>query len=224
LAAILAAALISYTAFSQTEAAGTARESAAPGQTVSPGNSADAAAPAGETAARDASAASRVEEEALPNFFDDPAAGSSPAAARSPSAAPAIFRMVLVLALVAALIYLAVFFLRRLSRPQTEQNPHLKILASTHLGAGRYVHVVSVGGLAWLIGSGEGGVRHIADITDQEAVDAMRLDLSRQSAETPGGPFPSFRALLKKFSGPVSPAEQDRLEAMRRRRERFKRF
>ncbi|MDR2551760.1 MAG: flagellar biosynthetic protein FliO [Treponema sp.] len=133
--------------------------------------------------------------------------------------------MVLVLALVAAAVYLAVFFLRRLGKPQAEQNPHLRILASSHLGNGRYLHVVSVGRKAWLVGSGEGGVRHIADIADQEAVDVMELEASRKSAETAGlSPFSSFQALLKKLSGPMPPSEQSRLENMRQRRERFKRF
>ncbi|GHV85641.1 hypothetical protein AGMMS50230_12490 [Spirochaetia bacterium] len=167
--------------------------------------------------------ASRAAEEAL-NFFDDtPAPAAASGASAGPSPVFAIFRMVLVLALVAAAIYLAVFFLRRLGKPQTEQNPHLKILASTHLGSGRYVHVVSVGKGAWLIGSGEGGVSHLADITDQEAVDAMALDASQKSVETAGF-APAFQALLSKFSGGISGREQDRLEEMRKRRERFKRF
>jgi flagellar biosynthetic protein FliO len=130
--------------------------------------------------------------------------------------------MVLVLALVAGVIYLVVYFLRRMGKPRIEQNPHLKILASTHLGSGRYVHVVSVGKEAWLIGSGEGGVNHIAPLADQETIDAMALDASKKKAETPE-PF-SFQAMLKKFSGGLSAKEKNRLENMRERREKFKRF
>ena len=51
-----------------------------------------------------------------------------------------------------------------------------------------------------ILGSGEGGVSHIADITDQEAVDAMTLEASQKSAETPGF-VPVFQALLAKLSG-----------------------
>jgi flagellar protein FliO/FliZ len=132
--------------------------------------------------------------------------------------------MILVLALVAVFVYLAVFFLRRLSRPQAEQNPHLKIVASAHLGSGRYVHVVTLGTGAWLVGSGEGGVSRIADITDREAVDALTLASSQKSAEE-RGLVPAFQALLSRLSGGgLSRTEQDRLENMRRRRERFKRF
>ena len=126
------------------------------------------------------------------------------------------------LALVAGVIYLVVYFLRRMGKPQVEQNPHLKVLASTHLGSGRYVHVVSVGKEAWLIGSGEGGVNHIAGIGDQEAIDAMVLDASKRKADTPE--HFNFQSMLKKFSGGLSAKEQDRLEKMRTRRKDFKRF
>ena len=174
---------------------------------------------AAETPAGPGTEASRARERELFSFTDPAPAGT---ASRSPSSVFAIFRMVLVLALVAGVIYLVVFFLRRLGKPQVTQDPHLRILASTHLGNGRYVHVVSVGKEAWLIGSGEGGVSHIAGISDQEAVDAMVLEASKKSAETPE-PF-NFRSLINKFSGGLSAKEQNRLEKMRQRRERFKRF
>jgi flagellar protein FliO/FliZ len=177
--------------------------------------------PAAEASAETAGEieAARSEAERLLVINDD-----VPGSVTNPSSALAIFRMILVLALVAVVIYLVVFFLRRLTKPQAEQNPHLKILASTYLGSGRSVHVVSVGTKACLIGSGEGGISHIADINEQEAVDAMLMDSSKKSAETDLNPIQGFKAMLKKFSGGVSSQEQDRLEKMRQRRERFKRF
>jgi len=200
-------ALLPFYIFSQTT------ENAEPADTAPSEqvNASPAAGPGTET--------SRAQERELFSF-DDPA--SSGTTFRNPSQVSAIFRMVLVLALVAGLIYLVVYFLRRLGKPQVVQNPHLRVLASTHLGNGRYIHVVSVGKEAWLIGSGEGGVTQIAGISDQEAVDAMALEASRKSSETPE-PF-NFRALLNKFSGGLSAKERDRLEKMRARREKFKRF
>jgi flagellar protein FliO/FliZ len=192
-------------------------------QTAAPDSAADSGPelPAAEASAETAgeTVPARSEAERLLVIEDD----VSPAAA-GPSSALAIFRMIIVLALVAVVIYLVVFFLRRLSKPQAEQNPHLKILASTYLGSGRSVHVISVGTKAWLIGSGEGGISHIADINEQEAVDAMLLDSSAKIAEADLNPIQSFKAMLKKLSGGVSSQEQDRLEKMRQRRERFKRF
>jgi flagellar protein FliO/FliZ len=178
-----------------------------------------AAAPAAEEAVENAgpSGSPRAGEEEL--LFSD---GVPEAVSGGPSPVPAVLRMVLVLALVAVVIYLVVFFLRRLSRPQAEQNPHVPILASTHLGGGRYVHVISVGTKAWLIGAGEGGIGLIAEIHDKEAVDAMTLDASKKRAENPV--LPVFQELLKKFSGGIGSGEQNRLENIKQRRERFKRF
>jgi hypothetical protein len=82
-----------------------------------------------------------------------------------------------------------------------------------------------VGNKAWLIGSGEGGISHIADINDQEAVDAMLLDASRKNAEKPGlNSLSAFHSLLKRFSGGTEQPPEDRIESIRKRRERFKRF
>jgi flagellar biogenesis protein FliO len=133
---------------------------------------------------------------------------------------PVILRMVLVLALVAGVIYLVVFFLRRVSRPQAEQNPHLKLLVSTHLGNGRFLHVVSLGNQAWLVGSGEGGINHIADINDKELLDTMLLDASKKTAEELN-PVSGFRSLLKRFS---ASGDDSRILNIKNRRERFKRF
>jgi flagellar protein FliO/FliZ len=176
---------------------------------------------ADETPAESTGETSRFETESLLVIEDEDDVSAS---AAGPSSTMAIFRMIIVLALVAVVIYLVVFFLRRLSKPQGEQDPHLKVLASTYLGSGRSVHVVSVGTKAWLIGSGEGGISHIADINEQEVVDAMLLDSSRKRAETDSNPIQGFKAMLKKLSGGMPPQEQDRLEKMRQRRERFKRF
>jgi len=218
---VLLIALIPFIVFSQTASPETPVTGTFSADTL-PGNAGSDTAVSPETpAAGPGTAASRAQEEALYSFDDAPV-GTGNTVPRSPSSAFAIFRMVLVLALVAGVIYVVVFFIRRLGKPQVEQNPHLKILASTHLGNGRYVHVISVGKEAWLIGSGEGGVTHIAGISDKEAVDAMALDASKKNAETPE-PL-NFKSLVKKFSGGLSAKEQDRLEKMRSRRERFKRY
>ncbi|MDR2741115.1 MAG: flagellar biosynthetic protein FliO [Treponema sp.] len=116
-----------------------------------------------------------------------------------------VFRMVLVLALVAAAVYGAVFFIRRASRPRDSRNPHLKILTSAHLGSNRFVYVVNVGNQAWLVGAGEGGVSLISEITDKDALDTMLLEDSQKQAESPGGRFPDFRTLLRRFGGGVGP-------------------
>jgi flagellar protein FliO/FliZ len=133
-----------------------------------------------------------------------------------------IVRMLLVLVLAAAAIYGVVFFIKKAGRRSADvEDPYLKILASAHLGGGRYAQVVSLGSKAWLIGVSDGGVNLISDIEDQEIVDAMLLDESTKSAERGAGRLPDFKAILGRFgvkvkSGPPGP------ENIRKRRERLK--
>ncbi|MDR0708308.1 MAG: flagellar biosynthetic protein FliO [Treponema sp.] len=98
-----------------------------------------------------------------------------------------ILRLVLALTLVAVAIYGIVFFLKKISRPSIQQGRFVKVLASAALGPNKAVHVIAVGGKAWLVGDTEnGGVSLIAELTDQETVDAMILEDSRRNAESAG--------------------------------------
>ncbi|MDR2393431.1 MAG: flagellar biosynthetic protein FliO [Treponema sp.] len=135
-----------------------------------------------------------------------------------------ILRMILVLALAAGAIYGVVFFLKRISHPPDQKDPHLKVLAGVHLGSNRFVHVVSLGAQAWLLGAGEGGVSLIAEITDRETIDTMLMDASRRHAETGAGKLLDFSQLLRRLGGEAGPDPQARLKAenVRKRRERLR--
>lgn len=93
-----------------------------------------------------------------------------------------IVRVVLALALVAAAIYALAFFLRKFYRKGARQDPFVKVIGSAPLGANKAAHVIAVGSRAWLVGAGEHSVSLIAEITDQETVDAMLLEESRRGA------------------------------------------
>jgi flagellar protein FliO/FliZ len=136
-----------------------------------------------------------------------------------------ILRMVLILVLAALAIYGVVFFLKRLTRPAEQRDPHLKILASVHLGSNRFAYVLSVGSRAWLVGAAENGVSLIAEIDDQEAVDAMRLDDSQKSAEA-GSRFLDFKTMLRRLGGGNFTADPGIPSAdnVRKRRERIGRL
>jgi flagellar protein FliO/FliZ len=136
-----------------------------------------------------------------------------------------ILRMILVLLLAALAVYGVVFFLKRLTRTVEYRDPHLKILASAHLGGSRFAYVISVGSEAWLVGAAENGVSLIAKLEDQETVDAMRLNDSRKSAET-GQRFLDFKAMLRRLSGRDLPDDSGGPSAdnVRKRRERLRRL
>jgi flagellar protein FliO/FliZ len=143
------------------------------------------------------------------------------------SAFSAVLRMVLVLVLVALFIYIAVFIIKRLlkgiARPQESSNPYLKVLATVHLGANHFVHVISLGPKqAWLVGSGDGGITLIDEVEDKETVDALLLDASRNSAGQIQGKFADFRSLLRRFGGGKAESPGPTPENVRKRRERLR--
>ena len=152
--------------------------------------------------------------------FDGAEEGAEPAAPGGFSGF-AMLRMILVLALSAAAIYGVVFFFRRLAKPPPAANPYLKVLARVSLGSGGAVAVVSLGTRAWLVGvgAGEGGVSLLAEIADQELVDAMLLDNSRKDGAGASGML-NFSALLRRLG---AGKEDKRLGAgdLRKRRERL---
>jgi flagellar protein FliO/FliZ len=132
----------------------------------------------------------------------------------------AVIRMILVLALAAAAIYGIVFFIKRSSKQTASNDPFLKILASSHLGFNRYVHIASVGSKAWLLGASEGGVTLISEIEDKEVIDAMLMEDSRKSSETQGR-FPDFLTLLRRLGTPAQ-SRSSGVDEIRKRRERLK--
>ena len=137
-------------------------------------------------------------ERSIPLGDDRPAAPSNPASVRN------ILRVLLTLALVAAAIYGAVFFIKRAAKGKAQTDPFLKILASAPLGINRNAYIISIGTRAWLVGAAENGVNLIAEINDKEILDAMLLEESQKSARNPSGPLPDFRALLGRLGMKVS--------------------
>lgn len=145
----------------------------------------------------------------------------------SVSTTGSILRALLVLALTAAAVYGLVYFIRRLSkgRPVTE-DPNLKVLASASLGGNRFVHVVSVGPKAWLLGASDAGVALISEIEDKETVDAMLLEESQRAPAAGPSWTRDFAAVLSRLGG----GERKRNggaetgEAVRKRRERLTRL
>jgi flagellar protein FliO/FliZ len=165
-------------------------------------------------------------------FLGEEASGL-PMASPEPVNGFVIFRTVLLLILAAAAVYGVVYAVRKVSRPRETLDPNLRILASTRLGQSRFVHVVALGSRAWLVGSGEGGISHIADITEQEALDTLFLDESRRNAESNNGRW-DFRSLLRRLGivdrgtgpragiPPEGTQESLRPDEIRRRRERLR--
>ncbi len=86
-----------------------------------------------------------------------------------------LIRMVLVLAIVLAMIYGVIWFLRRLQQPRRPETSLITLAATQPLGGSRAVHLVQVGNQSFLVGEGDSNVQLIAEITDKETLDDIRL-------------------------------------------------
>ncbi len=101
-------------------------------------------------------------------------------------------RMVLILAGVIAVIYGLFFVLKRTSAKRVAENDLIRVLGSRILSGSRSLHLVEVGSSLFLIGSSDGGVALISEITSDESVDRIRL----QAAELDSTEKRSFRDAL----------------------------
>jgi len=155
------------------------------------------------------------------NIGGDSGNGTPATGGASSSSIWAVLRMILVLGLAAAAVYGVVFFMKRSSKPAVNNDPFLKILASTSLGSNRYAHIVSVGGKAWLLGSSDGGVNLIGEVDDKDVINAMLLEDSRKTAETQTGRFSDFVSMLRRF-GTQTDSRVIRADDIRKRRDRLK--
>jgi flagellar protein FliO/FliZ len=162
--------------------------------------------------------------------------GDTPASQASDGGSTVLImlRMVLVLALAALSIYGVVFFIKRISRPKENHDPHLKVLARVPLSSDSFAAVISLGAKAWLVGGSPGGVNLISEVEDAESLETLLLEDARKNTEAKL--YFDFRSLLrfgrdeKKFSsqgGTVT--ENGSLEesgslkdSLRKQRERLK--
>jgi flagellar protein FliO/FliZ len=136
-----------------------------------------------------------------------------------------IFRVIIVLALAGLAIYGVVFFIKRLSRPSKARDPNLKVLATLPLGSDSFAAVVSVGKKAWLVGGGTGaGLRLIAEIDEQEALETMLLDEAQKNAETGTGRILDFRAMLNRLGNANNskPGLGSHADSLKKQRDRLK--
>jgi len=135
-------------------------------------------------------------------------------------------KMVIVLVAVVGLIYAFFHFLKKMSGPKDEGLRFVQVLETRNLSGNRNLHLVEVGNHMLLVGSAENGVNLIAEITDQETRDGIKLRASETRAE----PAKRFADLLKGLlpkGGKNPPAENRSDEAfdfMNRQKERLKKL
>ena len=110
-------------------------------------------------------------------------------------------RMIIVLALVLAMIYAVVWFLKRIQQPRRPDTSLIDIAASQPLSGSRSIHLVRVGQQVFLIGEAENAVQLVSEITNQESLDEIRLKAPLEQANA----TKSFSELL---AGMLRPRHQ----------------
>ena len=111
-----------------------------------------------------------------------------------------------------------------MSAPRDEGLRFVQVLETRNLSGNRNIHLVEVGNHMLLVGSSENGVNLIAEITDQETRDGIRLKASETRAE----PVKRFADILKGFlpkGGKTPPTESgESFDFMKKQKERLKKL
>jgi len=114
--------------------------------------------------------AAQIDERLLPIGDDEAAAPASDEAPTRAVGFSDVIRMLFVLAIVVALIYLTFALLRKASRAGTQDSPLIRTIASATLGGSRGLHIIEIGTRYYIIGSAEHSVRLIEVIADDEVI------------------------------------------------------
>jgi len=168
-----------------------------------------------------------VDETTLALSDSGPAARAATNAAGS-STLSYFLRMIVVLALVLAAIYGIYRLLKRVSKPNVADDSAVKVLASTSLGPGKALHVISLGSKAYLIGATDSAVSLVAELDDKDFVDSLVLKAalapsSRQGARDFGELLSGLMGSRagRRASGRREPRDGDFLAGQRERLRKF---
>jgi len=160
-------------------------------------------------------------------IIPEPGQPASEASAGSTVTAPAVslwdfVRMLLILAAVVIFIYLIFYVLRKGVGRKIQENDLIKVLGSRGLSGSRALHLIEVGKSVYLVGSAEGSVGLIAEITDKESLDGIRL----KAAETVPASKRGFQQILSDIFKPAKSkfSVDESIELLKSQRERLKKM
>lgn len=134
-----------------------------------------------------------------------------------------LVRMLIILGLVVASIYGVFYIIRKGSRPKSPESSLIRLLGSQGLPGNSWVHLISVQKQVFLIGGGDTGLNLIAEITDQESIDELKL----QAANAPANHPVNFADLMGGLLGAGAKgtgSKSTSLDFMKRQRDRLKKF
>jgi len=131
-------------------------------------------------------------------------------------------RMLLILAGVVVAIYLLFWLLRRGTRKRIQENDLIRVLGSRGLSGSRALHLVEVGRSVYLVGSSDGGVELISEITDKETLDSVHLKAAEEAPATRR----TFQTILSEIFRPAKKpfSMGESVGFLRRQRDRLKKL
>ena len=89
-------------------------------------------------------------------------------------------RMIVVLAIVVALIYGVMWFIKKQAKLDDSKDEFLRQVAKVSVGPGKSVQVVTLIDKAYLIGVSDNSVNLISEVEDKELINAMNLYADKQ--------------------------------------------
>lgn len=120
--------------------------------------------------------------------FSQPSQPQLPSASQGDSTAASTFflflRMLLSLAVVAAIIYGVYRFLKKTNRIQSDDEQFLRKVSQVTLAPGKTAQVITLLDHAYIVGVSDDSVNLIAEVQDKELIDAMNLYADKNSSST----------------------------------------
>jgi len=118
----------------------------------------------------------------------------------SSSTAALLFQLVVWLAVVCALVYAVLYFIRRSRRFTAGDDPFLKNVAALPLSPNKTVYIITLVDKAYISGASDASLSLIAEINDKELIDAMNLHAAQKT-----GPKQDFNTFLHTFFPAAKP-------------------
>lgn len=137
----------------------------------------------------------------------------------------AYIRIIIVLGIVIAIIYVVFLFLKKSLKIKDDTSEGATIIMSHSLGPGKWIQVVFVGGKYLILGITNENINLLGEITDQKEIERYEIFLNQKKSEEGH----TFKDIIKdffksKFNKKIEKEfdyENDSIEFLKKQRERL---
>ncbi len=111
------------------------------------------------------------------------------------SSAGRLFQLLGALIIVCILAYIVIKFLKKSTTVFGVDDPYLKTVASMNIAQGKSIHVITLADKAYIIGVTDHSINTIAEVEDQDLINAMNLEADKKDDM----PKKDFSSVFSKF-------------------------